>query len=157
MSKVVDVIRELCHPITEQQQVELVDVVFEKEGKEWFLRVFIDKPEGIDIDDCALFSEQLSDAIDRLPHDPIPQAYFLEVSSPGAERPLKSEADLQRAIGQYIHVSFYQAVDKQKFIEGTLLAVTEDALTVRVTNKTREKEHVFLRNGIANIRLAIKF
>ena len=88
--------------------MELVDIEFVKEGRDWFLRVYIDTPEGnIDIDQCAQVSEKLSEELDRT--DPIPQNYFLEVSSPGAERPLKKEEDFQKAIGQYVFIKTYEA------------------------------------------------
>ena len=74
------------------------------------LRVFIDKEGGIDIEECAFVSEKLSEKLDAMDPDPIPQAYFLEVSSPGAERPLK-KSDYEQAVGKYIHISLYQAVD----------------------------------------------
>lgn len=83
-------------PILDREGFELVDIEFVKEGKNWFLRVFIDKENGIDIEECALVSEQLSEAMDALDPDPIPQAYFLEVSSPGAERPLKKKQTMKR-------------------------------------------------------------
>ncbi|HRL00211.1 MAG TPA: ribosome maturation factor RimP, partial [Trichococcus flocculiformis] len=98
MSRVVDEVRVVVQPIVDEQNLELVDMEFLKEGKNWFLRIYIDKPGGIDIEECALISEKVSEALDAIDPDPIPQAYFLEVSSPGAERPLKTEADMQNAI-----------------------------------------------------------
>lgn len=89
MSSVVETVTEMVTPILDEQNFELVEVEFVKEGKSWFLRVFIDKEGGIDIEECAFVSEKLSEKLDAADPDPIPQAYFLEVSSPGAERPLK--------------------------------------------------------------------
>ena len=106
-------------------ELELVDVEFVKEGRDWFLRVYIDTPEGnIDIDQCALVSEKLSEELDRT--DPITQNYFLEVSSPGAERPLKKEEDFQKAIGQYVFIKTYEPIDGMKEFEGYLLAYGPD-------------------------------
>lgn len=96
MSTVVETVTELVTPILEEQNFELVEVEFAKEGKSWFLRVFIDKEGGIDIEECAFVSEQLSEKLDACDPDPIPQAYFLEVSSPGAERPLKKKATMKK-------------------------------------------------------------
>ena len=87
MSKVIDTVSQLVTPIVDEMGLELVDIEYVKEGKDWFLRVFIDKPAGIDIEECGLVSEKLSEKLDEL--DPITHNYFLEVSSPGAERPLK--------------------------------------------------------------------
>ena len=99
MSKVTTVIEELVTPITEELNLELVDIEFIKEGRNWFLRVYIDTPGGgIDIEQCAIVSERLSVILDE--KDPIEQNYYLEVSSPGAERPLKKESDFEKAIGK---------------------------------------------------------
>ena len=105
MSKVAELVSTLALPVIEAEGFELVDLEFVKEGKNWFLRFYLDKPGGIDLDDCAFMSEKFSELLDAQDPDPIPQAYFLEVSSPGAERPLKTEKDLKEAIGQYVHVS----------------------------------------------------
>ncbi|MFV0558145.1 MAG: ribosome maturation factor RimP [Enterococcus sp.] len=157
MSTVVETVTELVTPILEQQNFELVEVEFIKEGKNWFLRVFIDKEGGIDIEECAYVSEHLSEALDACDPDPIPQAYFLEVSSPGAERPLKKESDYQKALGEYIHVSLYQALDSEKQFEGFLQSCDADELVLKIRIKTREKEIHIDRKNIAKARLAIQF
>lgn len=157
MSKIVDLVVDLVTQITADTTIQLVDVEFVKEGKSWFLRVFADTPEGIDIDECAWISEQLSDALDNITPDPIPQAYFLEVSSPGAERPLKTEEDIQRAIGSYVHASFYQNIAGAKYLEGTLEEVTQAELVLNIKDKTRRKQVVIERKNIAKLRLAIEF
>lgn len=157
MSTVVETVTDLVTPILEEQNFELVEVEFVKEGKSWFLRVFIDKEGGIDIEECAYVSEKLSDKLDACDPDPIPQAYFLEVSSPGAERPLKKESDYQKAVGEFIHISLYQAIDGEKQYEGFLQTLDEEQLTLKIRIKTREKEISFARKNIAKARLAIQF
>ena len=157
MSRVVDEVRVVVQPIVDEQNLELVDMEFLKEGKNWFLRIYIDKPGGIDIEECALISEKVSEALDAIDPDPIPQAYCLEVSSPGAERPLKTEADMQNAIGKYVHLSFYQAIDGEKFYEGTLKEVNDDSVVLTIRIKTRTKDIEIERKQIANARLAIQF
>lgn len=157
MSTVVETVTNLVVPILDEQNFELVEVEFVKEGKSWFLRVFIDKEGGIDIEECAYVSEKLSEKLDNMDSDPIPQAYFLEVSSPGAERPLKKEADYQKAVGEYIHISLYQAVEGQKQYEGFLVSLNEAELVLKTRIKTREKELTFDRKNIAKARLAIQF
>lgn len=157
MANVVDIVTDLVEPILEGYQFELVDLEYVKEGKNWFLRVFIDKDGGIDINECALVSEALGESLDTIQPDPIPQAYFLEVSSPGAERPLKKEADYEQAMNEYIHVSFYQAVNGEKYYQGFLKELTPETLTLLVKIKTQEKEMVFERKNIAKARLAIQF
>ncbi|EOT42566.1 MULTISPECIES: ribosome maturation factor RimP [Enterococcus] len=157
MSTVVETVTGLVTPILDEQNFELVEVEFVKEGKNWFLRVFIDKEGGIDIEECAYVSEKLSEKLDSMDPDPIPQAYFLEVSSPGAERPLKKEADYKKALGEYINISLYQAVDGQKQYEGFLVSLNETELVLKIRIKTREKELSFDRKNIAKARLAIQF
>ena len=157
MSRVVDIVKEAVSPIIDEQNFELVDIEFLKEGKNWFLRLYVDKPGGIDIEDCAWVSEKVSDLLDEMDPDPIPQAYFLEVSSPGAERPLKSDQELENAIGQYVHLSYYQQVEGEKFHEGTLLSVTEEEVSIEIRIKTRTKTIEIPRDKIAKARLAIKF
>lgn len=157
MSTVVETVTELVTPILEVENFELVEVEFVKEGKNWFLRIFIDKEGGIDIEECAWVSEKVSEKLDAIDPDPIPQAYFLEISSPGAERPLKKEADYEKAIGSYIHVSLYQPIDGEKQFEGFLDAVDQDSLTMTYRIKTRTKTQIVDRKNIAKARLAIQF
>lgn len=101
LSSVVETVTDLVTPILQDHDFYLYDLEFVKEGKSWYLRVYIDKDGGITLEDCALVSDELSEALDNVEPDPIPQAYFLEVSSPGAERPLKKEEDYQLSL---IHI-----------------------------------------------------
>ena len=157
MSSVIETISEMVTPILDEKHFELVDIEFVKEGKSWYLRVFIDKEGGIDIEECAYVSEQLSEKLDSCDPDPIPQAYFLEVSSPGAERPLKKESDYERALGEFVHISLYQAIDGEKQYEGFLENLTPETLTLKYRVKTRTKELIIERKNIAKARLAIQF
>ncbi len=154
-SRVTDIVEQMALPIVEEAGLELVDVEYKKEGANWFLRVYIDKPEGVDIDDCSRVSEQLSDLLDET--DPIPNAYFLEVSSPGAERPLKKPEDFERAIGSYIHVTLYQALNKQKEFDGHLEAYDGESLTLSYRQKGVSKQIVLKMDQVASARLAIEF
>ncbi|WP_295732012.1 ribosome maturation factor RimP [uncultured Limosilactobacillus sp.] len=153
---VIKTVNDLVQPILDQYGFYLFDTEFVKEGHSWYLRVYIDKTGGITLEDCVNVSDQLSDALDNCEPDPIPQAYFLEVSSPGAERPLKREADYQRAIGDYIHLSLYQAIDGKKTYEGYLKTVTADELTIDYLDKTRHKTLTVPRKLVAKARLAVK-
>lgn len=157
LSTVVDTVTTVVQPILAEHQFYLSDIEFVKEGGGWYLRVYIDKPGGITLDECVMVSETLSEQLDALDPDPIPQAYFLEVSSPGAERPLKNYADYTNAVGEYIHISLFQKQAGKKIFEGTLKAVTPADLTIAVKDKTRVKELTFARTAIANARLAIEF
>ncbi|MBX6394907.1 MAG: ribosome maturation factor RimP [Alicyclobacillaceae bacterium] len=133
--KVTAVVEELARPIVEKEGLELVDVEYVKEGANWFLRVFIDRPEGgVDIEDCSRVSEQLSNRLDEV--DPIPNSYFLEVSSPGIERPLKGREAFRRAVGKTVAVTTYEPIGGQKKFQGTLTAVGEDVITLEDGEKT---------------------
>lgn len=157
MSNIIEQVKQLVEPILDENHFELVDIEYVKEGQDWFLRVYIDKPGGIDIDECVLVSEKLSELLDI--HDPIEEAYFLEVSSPGAERPMKKESDWQTALDnhQYINISLYQKVDKEKQYQGYLVEMTDDFITLEIKDKTRLVKKQFERKNIAKARLAIEF
>ncbi|KOO49253.1 ribosome maturation factor RimP [Viridibacillus sp. FSL E2-0187] len=156
MSKVISAVEQLATPIVEGLNLELVEVEFVKEGRDWFLRVYIDTPEGsIDIEQCAQVSELLSLKLDE--SDPIEQNYFLEVSSPGAERPLKKEADFEKAIGQFVHIKSYEAINGMKVFEGYLRSYTDAGVELDVKIKTRKIKVVIDKDKIALARLAIDF
>ncbi|KAA0966479.1 ribosome maturation factor RimP [Sporosarcina sp. ANT_H38] len=156
MSNITEEVVKIAIPIIEELELELVDVEFVKEGRDWFLRVYIDTPNGsIDIDQCSQVSEKLSEELDRT--DPIPQNYFLEVSSPGAERPLKKEEDFQKAIGQFVFIKTYEAINGMKEFEGYLLAYGPEGAEVEMRIKTRKLTVVIDKEKIALARLAIDF
>ncbi|AUJ29911.1 MAG: ribosome maturation factor RimP [Liquorilactobacillus hordei] len=157
MSTVVETVTELVTPILDAGNFELVDIEFVKEGKNWYLRVFVDKDKGINIEECALISDKLSEKLDECDPDPIEQAYYLEVSSPGAERPLKKESDYERALDKYIHVSLYQQLAGSKIFEGVLTELTESYLKLEYMDKARRREIQIPRDKIAKARLAVKF
>ncbi|MFC7685379.1 ribosome maturation factor RimP [Ureibacillus sp. GCM10028918] len=156
MSKVTSVIEELVTPIVEELNLELVEVEFLKEGRNWFLRVYIDTPEGgIDIEQCALVSERISEILDE--KDPIEQNYYLEVSSPGAERPLKKESDFEKSVGKFIYVKTYEPIKDMKEFQGYLKSYTEEGLELEVRIKTRKLTVFIEKEKIAKARLAIDF
>ncbi len=155
MSKVTEVVEQLVTPILSDLQLELVDIEYVKEGKEWFLRVFIDKDSGVDIEECGMVSERLSEKLDEV--DPIPYNYFLEVSSPGAERPLKKEQDFVKAVGKNVFIKTYEPIDGEKTFEGVLTAFDGVTVTVDMQIKTRKKTVQIPYGKIANARLAVVF
>lgn len=124
----------LVRPFLEENEFELVDIEFVKEGGNWFLRVYVDKEGGIDIDDCGRVSEYLSARLDE--KDPIEQAYFLEVSSPGAERPLKKVQDYHKAVGEHVFVTTYEPIDGLKEFEESSLPSTKRHLLLRSAKKS---------------------
>ena len=109
----------LLEPIVAEKKLELVDLEFVKEGANWYLRVYIDKEGGVSIDDCEAVSRELEAKLDT--EDPIEQAYILEVSSPGIDRPLKKEADFEKFSGDIIDIKLYKALDGKKQYQGKLL------------------------------------
>ncbi|MGB7606569.1 MAG: ribosome maturation factor RimP [Lutisporaceae bacterium] len=124
-TKVEDIVYELSKPIVDMHKFELVEVEYKKEGGEWYLRIYIDKEGGITIDDCQVISEELSEILDET--DPIDSSYIFEVSSPGIERPLKTERDYQKAMGKLIEVKLFAPTDEgKKVIEGTLSGYSEN-------------------------------
>ncbi|OIJ13127.1 ribosome maturation factor RimP [Anaerobacillus alkalilacustris] len=156
MSKnVTGIVEQLVLPILNEMQLELVDVEFKKEGKNWFLRVFIDSENGVDIEDCGTVSERLSELLDE--KDPITQAYFLEVSSPGAERPLKKEKDVEKAIGKNIYVTTYEPIQGEKAFEGKLVTFDGKDLTISTKQKTRTINVIIPYEKVASARLAVVF
>ncbi|WP_078554617.1 ribosome maturation factor RimP [Bacillus alkalicellulosilyticus] len=155
MSKVKEITEQLVSPILADLQLELVDIEYTKEGKNWFLRVYIDSDNGVDIEECGKVSEQLSEKLDET--DPIKQAYFLEVSSPGAERPLKNEKDLHKSVGKNVYVTTYEPIDGEKAFEGVLLSFDGKELIIEVKIKTRKKAVTIPHEKMASARLAIVF
>lgn len=153
----VEVVSELIEPLAKENGFRIVDIEYVKEGKNWFLRIYIDKPGGVDLNDCAKFNELVSEELDNVEPDPIPFAYYLEVSSPGAERPIKTEEDFELAVDHYIHVSLYHAVEKQNVYEGTLMELNDDDLTIKYKEKNNEKEITLSRDNISKARHAIEF
>ena len=119
---------ELIKDAVEAEGVRLWDVRFLKEGASWYLRVFIDKPEGISIDDCTNVSHAIDPIIDEA--DPIDVSYYLEVCSPGIERELTRSRHYEESLGKQMRLKLYQAYDGKKEITGTLEDVTEENVTL---------------------------
>lgn len=150
--RVIETVSKITLPILKAEGFELVDIEYIKEGPNWFLRIFIDSEQKpIDLDDCTHISGLLSKKLDEV--DPIPEAYFLEVSSPGAERPLKKEADYQKAIGKNVYISTYIPIEGQKEVQGVLTAINNEQLWIESNKKTI----VVPREKVAKARLAIVF
>lgn len=152
MSKIAEIVQKMLDPIMIENNYELVDVEFVKEGSTWYLRVFIDKEGGITIDDCVHVSGALDQKLEE--DDPITQQYILEVSSPGIDRPLKTDKDLTKNIGNIVEVKLFQQINKCKEFSGKLIEYTDDTINIELEN---EEIITFERKNIAVIRLAIIF
>lgn len=141
----------LLIPIAEANAVEIYDVEYVKEGSDWYLRAYIDKPEGVDINDCERVSRALSEALDQ--EDFISDAYILEVSSPGLGRALKKEKHFLKSLGMEVEVKLYKPQDGTKEYAGILKAYDEKVITI----ETENKEIGFAKADVALVRLALDF
>ena len=145
MSKLIeDTVEKIVEELLEGTNIELVAVEYVRE-KDWYLRVFIDKEGGIELDDCQELSGRLGDILDE--KDVIKGAYMLEVSSPGLDRELKKEKDFRREQGKKVDVSLYAAVDGSKVLVGVLNGYDGDNVTI--------DEQVIPMDNVAQVRLHI--
>ena len=115
---------------------ELYDVEYAKEGKDYFLRIFIDKPEGIDLNDCEKVNDAINDLLDQA--DYIKEQYFLEVSSPGIERTLRKDKHLEASIDSLVEVKLFKPIEKQKVIQGILKEFTKESIVLELENGNLE-------------------
>lgn len=142
---------ELVQPLLDERNFELWDVEYVKEGQDYFLRIFIDKPGGITIDDCVDISRAMNEILDR--EDYISDPYTFEVSSPGLGRQIKNDRQMEKSIGEDVEIRTYKAIDKQKQFEGVLVKFDKDTVTIRID----EEERGFSRKDISTIRYALDF
>ena len=141
----------LLSPIARDNQVEIYDVEYVKEGSDWYLRCYIDKDGGVNINDCEVVSRALSDELDR--EDFIEDAYILEVSSPGIGRTLKKDKHLEKSLGQEVDLRTYKPVNGSKDFSGTLQSFDGETITIRCG----KEELVFNRKDVAVVKLAFDF
>jgi ribosome maturation factor RimP len=151
MAKVESTISEIVTPIAEKHGYELVDVEYKKEGSNWYLRIFIDKEGGITIEDCENVSRELDETLDE---KLIPEAYILEVSSPGLDRPLKKDADFEKYKGKIVDIKLYKSIDKQKEFQGELLGLENNI--IKIMSETGNVLE-FERENVAMVRLTVIF
>lgn len=150
----------LIEPIVAKNEFELVDVEYVREGSNWYLRAFIDKPGGITVDDCELVSREFSDLLDK--EDFIEDSYIMEVSSPGLGRQLKKDKDLKRSIGEEVEIKLYKGIKQMrkskevsvKELSGFLVNFDDKTVTIEMEDESTMELN---RTDIAVIRLAIHF
>jgi ribosome maturation factor RimP len=150
--RIEDIVEDLALPIVEKMAFELVDVEFVKEGSNWYLRVFIDKPGGIAIDDCQAVSEELSDKLDEV--DPIKQSYILEVSSPGLDRPLKKDSDFKKYKGEEVEVKLFKPFNGKKTYTGELIGLIGNSINIKSENGEPLE---FDRGEVSSVKRVIRF
>ncbi|MCL2164564.1 MAG: ribosome maturation factor RimP [Oscillospiraceae bacterium] len=170
--KLIETLNKIINPLVDRLAFDLVDVEFVKESAEWYLRVYIDKAGGITIDDCEKLSSILSDRLDD--EDPIRRSYILEVSSPGLDRPLKTQADFDRYRGELLEVQMLSAgADLERIaisgakngnntvIEGRLEKLEDGVLFLWVeskSKKTKEEEALKISmDKVVTVKRAIRF
>ena len=143
---------QLLEPILTANHFELYDVEYVKEGGSGYLRAYIDKENGITVDDCVLVSRALSDLLDQ--NDFISDSYILEVSSPGLGRQLKKDKHFERSLGEEVEVKLYKALNKKKEYAGLLKAFDAVNITLEFEDGTVMD---IPRTSIAVVRLAFDF
>lgn len=148
-------VKEIALKEIKETEYNLYDVEYVKEGEEYFLRIYFDKNEGLTIDDCVLLSEKMSLRLDE--EDFIKEKYYLEVSSPGIERELKTIDDIYSSVGKYVYIKTYEKINNNKEFFGYILFVEDDVVTLEYKEKATVKITTIDYKKIAKIRLAVKF
>ena len=140
-------IEALIAPLVEQEGGEIVDLQWRREGHQWILRLFVDKPEGITLDDCAYFSDRVGAFLDE--KNAIEQSYVLEISSPGLDRVIKKDKDFEKFAGKAVKVKIKIAENGQRRFSGVLKGLDGDKVAVQVGTETKR----FARQNVDEIRL----
>lgn len=143
-----ELVYEIVNPIADEMNLIIWDVRFEKEGPHWFLRIFIDKENGVDINDCENFSRKIDKLIDE--EDPIEQSYYLEVSSPGIERELVRDWHITKYVGNFIDVKLIRSINGLKNFTAKLVDFKNGVITVLTENDILL---TFNKKDAANIKL----
>lgn len=149
--KITEQVRQFAEPLVEENGCSLWDVEYVREGGEWFLRLYIDKDGGVDIDDCERVSRAVDPVLDE--KDPIPESYRFEVCSAGLERQLKRPSDFERFMGEAILLKTYQPKNGAKEFAGVLAGYDNGAVTVDLNGTVQ----TFSKAEIALVRLRVEF
>ena len=149
--KITDQVWAFAEPVVQAHGCSLWDVEYVKEGGDWFLRLYIDKEGGVDINDCEAISRAVDPILDE--KDPIPDSYSFEVCSAGLERELKRQSDFAQFLGSAVTVKLYKPVNGMKEQVGTLVSYEDGAVTIR----QGETEVRFEKPEVAQVRLRVEF
>jgi len=155
MMNIIEKVEKLMLPICDETGTYLVDTQYEEENGTWYLRIFVDTEAGLTIEECVVVTELISAKLDE--EDFISEEYMMEVSSPGAERPLKTPEALADAVGYHVNVAVKTAIDEIFEFQGDLISFESDILTLECLFKTRKKKVEIDYNNIKKARLAVKF
>ena len=154
--KIADAVKEIVEPIIEglNAGIELIEVEYVKEGSEWYLRLYIDKVGGVSLDDCQLVSESLNDILDE--KDPVKGKYIFEVSSPGIDRPLKTDRDFERYKGVEVELHLYAPVENSKLFTGKLIGRENSEIIIEEDiGKGKTKERRFNTKDVSLVKRTI--
>ncbi len=151
MSKITENVQKLAEPVAAELGLEIWDIEYVKEAGTRFLRVYIDKAEGVSIQDCEAFSRALDPILDEA--DPIPDSYTFEVSSAGAERALKRPGDFERFMGSDVEVKLYSPMNGSKTFVGVLTGYEDGNVTIQQNGKPQ----TFDKSAVAQVRLHVTF
>ena len=151
MAKIEEKVEELVKEKIENIGYSLYDVEYAKEGPNYYLRIYIDKPDGIDLNDCEKVNDEINDLLDQA--DYIKDQYFLEISSSGVERHIRKDSQLQEHIGKDIDVKLFKPLNKQKELEGNLKQFDEKTITLIIN----EEEITIERSNISSMKRAFKW
>ncbi len=139
-------IKEVLEPVINDLGFKVYDIIYEKEAQDYYLRVFIDKDEVISSDDCALVSQTIDPILDE--KDFIKGSYLLEVSSPGIERRIRDDSQLEKAINSKIEVHTYKKVNEEKVLIGNLVSFSESNIIIDINNENIEID----KNNISTMK-----
>lgn len=149
-------IKHLILPVLDEMQLQLYEIAWRQEGNTKILQVAVMRADGsMDIDTCAEVSERLSEVLDE--KDMIQHEYFLEVCSPGAERELRSEEEIQKAIGEYVYIKYRNPKGGRDELYGTLEQIKADHYHLSYMDKAVKRKIDIEKENVALIRLAVKF
>ena len=149
-------ITKIIQPILDEHDVYLDDIEYVKERNEWYLRIYIEMNQGhLDMDTCVAVSEAISEKMDEV--DMIKDEYYLEVSSPGAEKPLKTLEKVQQSVGEYVFIQFKNPTNGMNEVYGTILNVEGNMIELQYLVKNIKKKCTIDYDNIAFIRLAVQF
>ena len=151
MSKVEQQVENLISKTVNDLGYSIYDVIYVKEGKDYYLRIFIDSEAGISLNDCEKVNDAITEMLDKANY--IKDQYFLEISSPGIERHIRNDKQLQLNLNEEINIKLFKALEKKKEIEGTLKKFDEETITIDVEGK----ELIIPKTNISSMKRAFKW
>lgn len=149
--EVTDRVKQIAEGYSKDHGIEIIDIIFRREGSGLVLRIIADTPQGIKVSECEAFNNFLSEALDA--QDVMQDRYMLEVSSPGLDRPIKTDRDFERSMGKELELTTFAAIDGRKTHEGVLAGMDKDNIVI----ERQGVSTVIPRNIIALARLKIDF